>query len=347
VKAAVRETLYLAALLAGEGAGAETIADLGAAAVAAPLGRSCIDAGAPLQLTLDAPGPAGLRFGLPVSDAGAMLPESAAHGARETLARLTPPTFAPPHPLGTWVFRGPAGDSVHADIRDGSPRAALARVRPLLGGEGPSRLEGVGRVLEGAEPWTLGFGVGEQSTTKRLGLRPYRERDPRVLAERLGLSALFDRATPLLTALLGAPPSARHQPWLLSLPLEGARGPELRLGTSLWARRADDEAKRKTLRAAISLQGGDAGHAEALLSMLRGRVPAGVRWSVLRAFEVHVTEERVLLRVIFVPWLEAGASALEAGASALEAGASALEAGASARGAPESAGRAPGASCTV
>lgn len=303
MKTAVRDTLYLAALLAGEGAGADAIADQGAAAVVAASGRSCIEAGAPLQLTVDGPGPAGLRFGLPVSEPGALLPEGPARRAREALARLGAPTFAHPRPLGTWVFRGPGGASLHADLRDGSPQAALERARPLLGEAGQSRLDALRGALEGAEPWTLGVGVNEGPARIRVGLRPYRERDAGVLAERLGLSALYARATPLLTALLGAPPGARHQPWLVSVPVESASGPELRLGTSVWSRRPDDDAKRTTLRGALALVGADASHAEALYSLLRGRVPPGVRWIVLRAFEVHVTPEQLRLRAIFVPYL--------------------------------------------
>lgn len=300
---AVRETLYLAALLGGEGARAAALAERGASVLTAMRGRSCIEAGAPLQLTADAPGPPGLRFGLPVSDPGALLDGASAESVRRALSRLGPSSFAPSHPLGLWAFRGPHGGSVHADVRDGSARVALGRAAPLLGEEGRSRLAHVAESLDGVEPWTLGLTPREGPCAVRLGLRLFREREPGPVAARLGLAAEYAHAEPLLAALLGGRPSARHQPWLLRVTLEGPQGPELRLGTSFWSRRPDDDTKRALLRDAMVREGGDADHAEALHSLLRGRVPPGRRWIVLRAFEVHVARGTRRLRSIFVPWL--------------------------------------------
>jgi len=303
VSSAVRETLFLAALLGGEGARAAALADRGASVLAAMRGRSCIEAGAPLQLTADAPGPPGLRFGLPVSDPGALLGGAAAESVREALSRLGPSSFAPSSPLGLWGFLGPRGGSVHADVRDGSARVALSRAAPLLGEEGRSRLVRLADCLDGVEPWTLGLTPREGQCTIRLGLRLFREREPGPVAARLGLAAEYAQAEPLLAALLGGRPSALHQPWLLRVTLEGPQGPELRLGTSFWSRRPDDDAKRGVLRDAMTREGGDADHAEALHSLLRGRVPTGRRWVVLRAFEVHVAGGTRRFRGIFVPWL--------------------------------------------
>src|SRR5205085_8449710 len=64
----VQSTLWRAALLAGYGARARPLAARLAAATSCGAGRSCLEAGAPLQLTIDAPGPAGLRVGVRLGD---------------------------------------------------------------------------------------------------------------------------------------------------------------------------------------------------------------------------------------------------------------------------------------
>ena len=64
----VEALLLRAALLAGYGAQARPLAQRLAAATVAGDARSCFEGGTPLQLSIDAPGPAGLRVGLRLPD---------------------------------------------------------------------------------------------------------------------------------------------------------------------------------------------------------------------------------------------------------------------------------------
>lgn len=302
----LRETLYLAALLAGEGPRASALADEACGWMAATRGRSCVEAGTTLQLRVDTGPLQKLRYAVPVADSRALLTgDSGSAGARlqQALEDVRAAAGAAKGPLGTWLMRAGATWSAYVDLRCQSPRAAALRLAPLLDDEGKTNLERALVLLEVGEPWLARIEAHSQGLRRvHLGWRLFRERDPEAAVRRWQPEASFSAIKPVLQTLLGGPLSPRQQPWLIWIPLDSESPPGLRLGSSLWARRPDDERKRTAIRSTFHQLGGDASHAEAMLSLLSGRVPKGNRWVVARALDVSVTEARTKVSVMMVPW---------------------------------------------
>ncbi len=301
----LRETLYLAALLAGEGRGARALADEACGWMSASRGRSCVEAGTTLQLRVDTGSGTRLSYAVPVGSAGVL---------REAVGLLDPLpkaldqigafSDAGKGPLGTWLLRTSATTwSAYVDVRAESPRAAALRLSPLLDEVGRENLARVLTLLEVGEPWLARIDAPAEGPLRvLLGWRLFRERDPAAAVRRWRPEAPFSTIEPILRALLGGPLSPRQQPWLIWTALDAASSPGLRMGSSLWARRPDDDAKRTAIRSTFVELGGDPGHAEAMLSLLVGRVPRGQRWVVARAVDVSVTEAGAQVSVMMVPW---------------------------------------------
>lgn len=307
------ETLFHAALLSGLGARAGSLADAVGATLAAATAanRSCLDAGADLQLTIDAPGPARLRFGVRagrspeavLASPTPLLGEPERAALRPCLSSLGPPRFPPSVHFGTWLFREGERTSVFLDIRDGSPRHAVDRVRPLLDAEGLARLDRAAVLLDAAHPWSLRLDTSRGRVERiHLSWLVSRHREPGPLAEALGLGEEWRRAAALFAGPLGESPSAHAWPWLFTTPLDGATPPGLRVGTSALARSPDGAAKRGRLLHALRDLGGPAEHADALLHLLTSGVPPERRFRVARALEVRAdTRGSERLRLYLVP----------------------------------------------
>lgn len=301
-------TLLRAALLARYGREARGLARRLTAATDAGGARSCLEAGAPIQLTIDAPGPAGLRVGLRLGD---RLEPSALGGlVREAplryLAEFLAPLPAAAHPnLGIRMFWTEARQSIFVDLRDPDPTQALARLHRVLDRAQRERLEAIGLATADARPWALRV-EADDSGLRRLHLHWLigRHSSPAAVADAI-VPGRWDRATEVLGYLLRRPGFSGR--WLIATPLDDRSRTALRIGNSGWTLVTEDERKHLAVGQLMEALGGPRDHAEALWSLCRGGADPG--WRVGRACELRVGDEETRARLFFTPQIQAGATA--------------------------------------
>lgn len=299
----VEGLLLRAALLGGEGAGAQALARRLAAVTVPGDARSCLDAGTPMQLTVDAPGPAGLRVGVRV---GAHPSEAPLEGLVPAaplahLRALLEPLPPADHPsLGTWLFWTAQRQSLYVDLRDPDPRDALARLRAILPGEAAMRLDRLALDPAVARPWALRVEADEHGPCRlHLHWLVDRHAAPRPLIEALSPGS-WVVARDVLGHLLRTP--GRSGRFVLVTPLDDRSEPALRLTNTGWTLVPEDDRKHRTVGTAFAALGGPRDHAEALWSLCRGA--AGPRWRVGRACEVRVSERGPRLRLYLSPQVQ-------------------------------------------
>jgi hypothetical protein len=302
----VEGVLFRAALLAGYGREAAQLARrLAAAAHATGGGRSCLEAGAPLQLTVDAPGPAALRVGIRLGDelTDATLAGLMAPGARrrvlDLVARLPTADHAS---LGTWLFWTHARQSIFVDLRDPSPESALTRLHQALDDNQRMRLDDVGWLGATARPWALRV---EADETAILRVHVHWLLDigvsPRSVADQLAPDAWL-RAVSALAFLLRRPHASGR--WVVATPLDSISEPALRIGSTGWSLvPEDDERKHRALAELMAAFGGPRDHAETLWSFCRGVTSPG--WRVGRACELKVSADSMRVRLFLAPQVTA------------------------------------------
>jgi hypothetical protein len=279
--------LFRAALLAGYGRHAIGLARRLASAIDASGGRSCLDAGAALQITVDAPGPPGLRVGLRLGE----------HPSREALSRLVPapelehllaclaavPRAAHPS-LGTWLFWTESRRSLFVDLRDPSPEAALARLRRTLDARQLERLVALRPALDRVRPWVLRVEADETGLARtHVHWLLDRHQPPERLAEALAPGS-WPSVVRAFAPLLRNPRGAGR--WVVATPLDDLSDPALRIGSSGWAIVTEDDRKHRALGEAMRALGGPRDYAEALWSLCRGTASPG--WRVGRACELRI-----------------------------------------------------------
>lgn len=313
---AIEGLLFRAALLCGLGAQARALAQRLAAITLHGDGRSCLDAGSPVQLTLEAPGPArlrvGVRLGAPLSPLrlAGLVQDDAARRLVSALAALPEPAHA--H-LGTWLFWSAERQSVFVDLRDPSPADALARLLPLLGPRQRTRLEQQRRSAGSARPWVLRL---RAEATGSIGLELHwllaRHDDPERWVDTL-LPGAWPRVLDVYGCLLQRPRAAGR--WVVAASLDDDADDErasLRVGNSGWSLVAEDERKHRAVGELIGALGGARDHAEAMWSLCRGA--AAGAWRVGRACEVAIHHEagestpRLGARLFLAPQLQAADS---------------------------------------
>lgn len=282
--------LFRAALLAGYGRDARSLSRRFASAIEAGGARSCLDAGALMQLTVDAPGPPGLRIGIRLGDqlageslAGFMAAASARRVAR-ALAALPPGS----HPsLGTWLFWTETRQSVFVDLRDPSPADALARLMSMLDDDQRARLDRWRPLLGQARPWVVRV-EADGSALTRLHVHFLIERhgSAQTIAEAM-VPGSWPRATLALEHLLTHPVGTGR--WVVCVPLDECSEPALRVGHSGWVIVPEDERKHRALGAMVQALGGPRDYAEALWSLCRGAAPP--EWRVGRACELRLSAD--------------------------------------------------------
>jgi hypothetical protein len=304
---AIERVAYHAALLAGEGARARETAYFVGAAARTGEGRSCLDAGASLQLFLDAPGPPSLRFAVRLDDAALEAPAGLALGLADDddvralvdAAR----TMALPRAKGTfglWFLRD-EGATLAADMRGGSHATAAERLRPLLASRAQALLDRYLATLDGATPWAVilvarGGRVGSVQMRWSLarGLHPAR------VFRSSGWEDAWDLASDVLTRVLGEPPTEHTRPWQVVTRLD-EEGPVC-FATSAWSRRLDLDAKRERLVSAFEALGGPSRQVDATWRLLRQFAPEERRWTIGRGLEVRADRDAgVRLRAVLVP----------------------------------------------
>ena len=297
-------TLWRVALLAGYGAGAREIARRLAAVTRSGGGRSCLEAGAPLQLTVDAPGAALLRVGVRLGDdlsdpslAGLMPPAA----LRSVRAYLAPLPRARHSSLGAWLFWSERQHYVFVDLRDPVAADALGRLEGILDADQRTRLARLAALREYARPWALRVDAGEHGVGKvHLHWLIERGQAPAAVAELIAPGA-WRHAVGVLGNLLRRPESSGR--WVVATPLDAISEPALRLGTTGWAlapeEPPDDDRKHRAVAEVMRSLDGPRDYAEALWSMCRGAALPG--WRVGRACELRVRGDSVRARLFFTP----------------------------------------------
>ena len=268
----LRDFLYTAALLAHLGPEARAAAAEIAAAIepAGEPGRTCIDAGGRLMLSVAAPGgrslrvlarcstdaPGVMRWRRWYRQAGAS-PElwiSEAYGA-------TPAAFERASIAASRIGAG----------------ARLRRMQEILGLR--ARIYSVSWRTDGRDGATVSWQLD----------RSYRPQD--ALAA-LGFGTAWSAVPPVWQELLGFTPGPRSGPWSILLPLHGDE-PRVRVGSTNWALKPEEPDKRRRLVRLIDRLGGDARYADAMYKLMESAVPPECRRAVGRAAEIDIVEGTV------------------------------------------------------
>ena len=298
--------LFRAALLAHCGRRARPLAAR-LASICDPGGsRSCVEAGVPVQLMVDAPGDAALRVALRVGTSlrpgalAGLMADARASALADMLAPLPPAD----HPsLGFWLFWSDHRQSLFADLRDPEPARAIERLRCVLKGDEQRRLASIlGRLCEG-RPWGVTVEVEE---TGRRSVRLYWLASRPAWASRLVETLAPGRwpdVVEVLAYLVKRPGESGR--WMLAIPLDPDAG-GITVGNSAWALVPEDEHKHRAVGKLIGALGGPRDYAEALWSFCRGA--AQPDWRVGRTCEIGLGEgPRV--RLYFTPQLQLAATA--------------------------------------
>lgn len=298
-------TLLRAALLAGYGREARPLARRLSAATESGRGRSCLEAGAPILLTVDAPGPPGLRVGLRIGDrfSEQAVEDLVPPETRRHLAEILLPLPAADYSsLGTWLFWTEKRQSIFVDLRDPSPVTALVRLRRILSRERWDRLERLRPAAIDARPWAFRVEADEKGVCRlHVHWLIGRHTAPESLAEAIA-PGCWSRAIEVLACLLRWP--GRSGRWVIVTPLDDDSEPALRISNSAWALAPEGEAKHQVIGTLMSALGGPRDHAQALWSLCRGS--ATPEWRVGRACElkVGISGDGIRARLFFSPQLQ-------------------------------------------
>jgi hypothetical protein len=303
--------LLRAALLAGYGARARALSRQLAAATRAGDGRSCFEAGTPLQLSVDAPGPAGLRVGLRLRDDDAvrslegLIPADAVDLYARMLPALPPAEHAS---LGTWLFWTAERQSLFVDLRDRSPDAALGRLAAILSPAQRQRLAQERPDPNDARPWVFRVEVQDGIVTRlHVHWLIARHAQPSKIAEAIA-PGCFDAAMDVLGRLVRRPGGSGR--WTIVTPIDDHSEPALRIGNTGWLLAPEESDKQRAIGALMATLGGARDFAEALWSLCRGA--AAPDWRVGRACEFKVSAVRepvVRARLFFSPDVQVRATA--------------------------------------
>ena len=244
----VEDTLLRAALLTGCGSEARPLARRLAAVTETGDARSCLDAGAPMQFTIDAPGPVALRVGLRMDERldekaleGVMPPETRRH-----VAAFLAPLPAPAHPsLGKWLFWTQTRQSIFVDLRDPSTASALSRLRCVLTGDQRTRLESLQPLLIGARPWALRVEADPSQITRvHLHWLLARDASPQRVTDAIA-PGIWPRVVDTLRLLVRRPGQSGR--WIIVTSLEDSSGGVLRIANSAWALVPEDDRKHRAV----------------------------------------------------------------------------------------------------
>jgi hypothetical protein len=297
----VEGLLFRAALLAGYGKEAQALARRVSRAVDAGAARSCLDAGSPIQLTVDAPGPRGLRIGVRLGDRPSdetladFLARPALAHVQNVLTKL--PVAAHPS-LGTWLFWTDTRQSMFVDLRDPDRHDALARLACVLDASQRARLDRFHATLAQARPWVLRLEADEAGLTR---VHVHWLLDRHASPERMA-DAIAPGRWPLVVNALGhllKRPSATGR-WVVVTPLDDVSEPALRLGNSGWSIVPEDGQKHRAVGQMMSAFNGPRDFAEALWSLCQGAAMPG--WRVGRACELKISaDDAVRVRLFLTP----------------------------------------------
>jgi len=267
-----------------------------------------LDAGAPIQLLLDAPGPPSLSFGVRLDDShiplAIQIPDGLADDSdtQALMAVARAIDFRPSSDtFGVWLLRDAEGASLVADVRAASGQAALQRFTALLSSAARARAERWLASLDGAVPWAVAVnarGGRVHAVHLRWSLR--RGVAPATVTRAFATEGAWGEARAVFEQVLGEAPTEHSRPWQIATRLD-EEGPVC-IATSAWARRLDTEVKRARLVSAFEQLGGPSRQVDATWRLLRQQIPPNVHWMVGRGLEVRVGGgEPLALRAVLVP----------------------------------------------
>jgi len=255
-------------LLAGLGGGARGVAGASESTTAAGAARTCIDAGRGLLVTLRAPGPVAIG-----------LADATGHDPAPTVRRWRRRAIGAPETGESLIFGAPAAEHWPL-VRDYLPGLAMLGQEMLT-------LRARGRVYMATrrEPET-----GESWIAFALHHRQL----PRETLAAIGRTGVWNPVVALLSDLFGRAVTEHSRPWSIALPLGGPAQDRglVRLGTTAWARVAEDHEKPVRLARQIERLGGDGSLAEAAYGLVRRAT--GASGAVGAACEFDVEDGRVL-----------------------------------------------------
>lgn len=277
----LHDLLFYAALLSGLGARAGRLVGALATGVNTrpAAGRTCIDAGSPLLFALTAPGERQLRLLSRSPDSS----RKKISWRRQVYSR--------------------AGDGEAWQVMNflGEPEAAWALAEGAAGRvpggrerlrQAHAALGPLGRIYSISWPMEASLARATVSWQVDRGV-------PLQLAlEACGAPGIWKAAAPLWEGLLGYPPSLRTGPWSIQLSLESCA--RLQLGSTNWARRVEDEEKRRRMAALVERFGGDRSYAEALYKLLLDQRTSSRAPHVGRAVEVEFKDEEPVSMEFFL-----------------------------------------------
>lgn len=268
------------ALLAGLGARARSLGALAGTLTARAGGRTCLDAGGPVQVLVDAPGPRALKLGMAT---GRTLPTDALEGwSTGADLRALEAAASPWIGLEGWTVWSDAGLDWYADLRgvpDPLPAAG--------GGAMPAASE------SHVTPWAVHVSVRHGRAELALQWLLRREAPVASVLDTLGPGG-GALAWALFSPLFGRTLSVAR--WVVSRPVDGA--PSLRFGCARWSLVPED-GKHTTITDALRTHAGPESYGGAVWSLLRGL--SGPGWRVGRGLEAWVEADRPHLRLILVP----------------------------------------------
>jgi hypothetical protein len=294
-------TLFRAALLCGYGAEAGPLAARMASACQGSGGRSCVDAGAPLQMTVEAPGETelrvGLRLGKNLEEARLriLLSDDRAAGFLDAYSRLASADHAS---LGFWMFWSRHRQSVFADLRDPEPASAVKRVRPVLDPPEQARLDAILSFAPGGRPWGVSLEL-DRDHARRTYLYWFmsRPREASACVESFCPGG-WQQVVEVLGHLLTLPGQSGR--WLVGIPLApSGEWDRLWVGNSAWGLVPENDQKHRAVGSLMTRFGGPRDYAEALWSLCRGS--AELNWRVGRTCEVGLGSGDPRVRLLLTP----------------------------------------------
>lgn len=271
-----RDLLHYASLLSGLGAGARAVAEEQAMLFDANAddSRTCIDGGSPLMFSVVAP--------------ITHWPET--HGLRVAVR----------YGLGkdgisTWkrtsYFPGGLREDWQVLLFSGEPAGAWTHVQSAV--EQAKKLDEFRHIHAILGPHSRFYSVHQEETgfTHEAWVSWQLDRtlpaDTALAA--LGMENAWLPAIALWENLLGFPPNPRLGPWSISV-LFGKEH-RLRLGSSSWARRAEDPEKRRRLATTLETWLGDRRYGEALYKLIASCTLSSRAHSIGRAVELEFSSD--------------------------------------------------------
>ena len=293
-------TLFRVALLCGYGAQAKDLAARMTSVCQGNVGRSCVDAGAPVQITVEAPGEADLRIGLRLGKSleeahlRALLPDGRAAGFVQAYSGLA----SADHPsLGYWLFWSRNRQSIFADLRDPDPTAAGQRVRPILHPSEQARLDVIQSLNLGGRPWGISLELdGDGPRRTYLYWFTSRSREASACVESLHPGG-WHQVVDVLGNLLSLPGQSGR--WLVAIPLAPSHERDgLWVGNSAWGLVPENQ-KHRAVGSLMARFRGPRTYAEALWSFCRSS--AEPSWRVGRTCEVGLGKGGPRVRLLLTP----------------------------------------------